>query len=262
MLGAVVAGMRAATYEPNDPLVDGYMIGMDAPYTMSVFAVRCDKVEKDPFVAIYYDYTLSVERAICYCGWGYPVPETIQCATSLVNDDGTPLMEEGKTYLIRGNCGPHTADPDYFGLASFDFLDGKGDDGFQWDPDSGIKYLKEDIFPLCTPYTGDLDDFLASEAGALWREDIIPTVERVYSTAKLILTDNVYSIYQFNKGSATILEGRAISEEEYAQGANVCLVSQQYAKKNGLTVGDALSMELYKPSVSYANEFQWTTRET
>lgn len=166
LLGAVVAGMQAATYEPNDPLVDGYMIGMDAPYTMSVFAVRCDKVEKDPFVAIYYDYTLSVERAICYCGWGYPVPETINCMASLVNDDRTPLMEEGKTYLIRGNCFPHTSylDPDV--PATLHLLDGKGDEGFQRDPDSGIKYLEEDVFPLsvallCALGSGDRDIIVA-----------------------------------------------------------------------------------------------------
>lgn len=67
-----------------------------------------------------------------------------------------------------------------------------------------------------------------------------------------MLTDHVESLYQFNIGESTILSGRHITDNEYASGKLVCLVSAAYAKLNGLQVGDTLTPDFY--NAGYAKE--------
>ena len=45
----------------------------------------------------------------------------------------------------------------------------------------------------------------------------------------MVLTDNLYALYNFNSGTASILEGRAFEPEEYETAAAVCLVSAEFA---------------------------------
>lgn len=105
--------------------------------------------------------------------------------------------------------------------------------------------LTADAAPVFAQYEGAWEDFIASDEGALWRETWIPMCQTNYASANVILTNNIYSILSFNDGSATIMDGRCISKEEFESGANVCLVSSAYAQKNGLSLGDTLEMELY-----------------
>lgn len=106
--------------------------------------------------------------------------------------------------------------------------------------------LLPDSLPFYAAYEGSWEDFLNGDEGTVWRETIIPLCDRNYASAELMLTDNIDSILAFNNGTASILEGRTISREEFASGADVCLVSAAYAEKNGLTVGDTLSTDLYR----------------
>ena len=114
-------------------------------------------------------------------------------------------------------------------------------------PNSDLCYWKtpEGCWPYYAEYEGDWRDYLASEDGRVWREEIIPDCERNHASAGVILTDNVDHLYAFNTGAASILEGRRISLEEYEAGANVCLVSAAYAKLNSLAVGDSIRLDYY-----------------
>ena len=114
-------------------------------------------------------------------------------------------------------------------------------------PNSDLCYWKtpEGCWPYYAEYEGDWRDYLASEDGRVWREEIIPDCERNHASAGVILTDNVDHLYAFNTGAASILEGRKISPEEYEAGANVCLVSAAYAKLNSLAVGDRIWLDYY-----------------
>lgn len=102
-----------------------------------------------------------------------------------------------------------------------------------------------DCWPYYAEYEGEWQTFLASEDGAVWRDEIIPNFELNHASALVILTDNVNSLYLFNTGDASIMEGRTIDKSEYANGDLVCLVSASYAKLNGLTVGDTISLDYY-----------------
>lgn len=105
--------------------------------------------------------------------------------------------------------------------------------------------MSADAPPIYQEYQGNLEDFLASEDGTLWRENWIPMCERNYASANVLLTDNIYSILAFNDGTASILDGRDFTQEDYETGAQVCMVSSAYAQKNGLTLRDTLNMDLY-----------------
>lgn len=52
-------------------------------------------------------------------------------------------------------------------------------------------------------------------------------------------------LYAFHSGDATIAKGRDISEEEYASGATVCLISQHFAELNSIKTGDTVKVDLY-----------------
>lgn len=107
----------------------------------------------------------------------------------------------------------------------------------------------EGSLPFWAEYTGDLDAFLESEEGRVWKETIIPWTEMNQNSAAVVLTDNLYSSYNFNTGGASILEGRDFTREEYQAGADVCLVSAAFAQHNGLALGDTVKMDYHDTGV-------------
>ena len=80
--------------------------------------------------------------------------------------------------------------------------------------------------------------------GKRW-EELIKAIERLPKTIPVFPTNATQLLMAFYSGSANIIEGRDIFQEEYAKGSKVCLVQRQFAKDNGITLGDALSLPLY-----------------
>ncbi|MCI8916854.1 MAG: hypothetical protein HFF26_09360 [Oscillospiraceae bacterium] len=114
-------------------------------------------------------------------------------------------------------------------------------------------YVPEDSWPFYAEYEGDWRDFLNTEEGRVWREEIIPNCELNYDSVPILLTDNVQGLSQFCKEESALLEGRYISQEEYETGAAVCMVGADYALYNNLKVGDTLTLDLYKPAYYTSN---------
>ena len=116
------------------------------------------------------------------------------------------------------------------------------------DPDSGMLYWctpEENCWPYFSEYTGSWQDYLETEEGSVWKDEIIPYFERNHSSVAVILTDNIQSMYYFNTGIASVLDGRTISPEEHENGDKVCMISAAYAQVNGLSVGDTLHMDFH-----------------
>ncbi len=191
-----------------------------------------------------------------------PIEENIVLTSFLANEDGSAIFEAGKTYLMRGfffdfpvwNEGSYgmVRDLEYgryfvvmglgdtlripnYQLRICTSTDGVGH--YEYDPGFG--------WPMVTEYTGDWRDFLETDAGRVWKEEIIPHVEICQNSAPVILTDMLESMYNFNTGTASILEGRSFTKEEYEQGEKVCIISAAYAGLNGLHLGDKLSLDFY-----------------
>ena len=62
----------------------------------------------------------------------------------------------------------------------------------------------------------------------------------------VMTTNDVMGIPAFHLGGAQLYAGRFISEEEYISGAKVCMISQTFANKQHLEVGDILDMSFYR----------------
>lgn len=108
--------------------------------------------------------------------------------------------------------------------------------------------VPEDSWPLYTEYAGDWRDFLETEEGRVWKEEIIPCCERSHDSVAVLLTDNVQGLSQFCQQESALLEGRFITQKEYDRGDAVCMVGADYALYNGLQVGDTITLDLYKPA--------------
>ena len=62
----------------------------------------------------------------------------------------------------------------------------------------------------------------------------------------VLAVDSVEGMLEFASGRTQITQGRSISQEEYRDGAAVCLISEILARENGLNVGDSLPLSLYE----------------
>ena len=193
----------------------------------------------------YADYPLGPTRKLMtdengdeYWGW------TLRRLDD-VEEGGRSLMMEGDGYLIFSSISD-------MGVTSgvSNFIKEK----VRY-PDSEKCYwtTPENCWPYYAEYEGDWRDFLASSDGTVWREEIIPNFEKNHASATVILTDNLDTLYFFNTGDASILEGRSFEQADYLNGENVCLVSASYALHNGFQVGDTISLDYYDTGYEQTN---------
>ena len=76
---------------------------------------------------------------------------------------------------------------------------------------------------------------------ALWNANLYSA-----SSFAVTLTDDITDIPAWYVGQMYLSEGRAITKEEYASGAKVCMISARLAEKQGWQVGDKLDLHLYQ----------------
>ncbi len=106
-------------------------------------------------------------------------------------------------------------------------------------------YTPADSWPYFTLLgEGSVADALA--ANPVWVEEIIPHCQYNYASAGLMLTDNADALYPINAGRVYLRGGRMITEAEYAAGARVCLIGAEYADRNGIAVGDTLTLAVHE----------------
>lgn len=280
MLAATVPGTVSLTTRTFDPWA--FDETLERPYTQAVLAVRCHTVQIGEYETGYENldaeawqtyalsklgdpskfrcliapiYFFDVEEVVSAMERSHPFPAlTSGWVANLFCPDGTPLMEEGKTYLLYVTLGdiistePGTGRQMVSDIINYEFPLTQDEWGTAY-PEEGkyYSYLPDGAKLCCTEYTSDLHAWLESEAGNTWREEVIPAVERSHTSVELLLTDCVDSIYAFNTRDVSILEGRTFTREEYSAGTDVCLVSSDYARLNGLHPGDTLHMDLYDP---------------
>lgn len=89
--------------------------------------------------------------------------------------------------------------------------------------------------------------FYDSPIGRRWL-NIISTWDNLRHTFPVTGTSDIYLMMAFYNGNAYISRGREFTEEEYARGDRVCLVSEVFARREGLVIGDQLPLAL-----QYAN---------
>jgi hypothetical protein len=95
------------------------------------------------------------------------------------------------------------------------------------------------------------EGFYDTEEGRRWLA-YAETVHNSYKTVPVLPTSGTQLLLPFYNDTAFIVEGEDISPEEYENGERVCLVPENFAKINGLALGDALRLPLYCANYKYA----------
>lgn len=98
--------------------------------------------------------------------------------------------------------------------------------------------------PTIAHLTGSVEEFLASEEGALWAEKLEQTQVN-YQAFAVIGVEKMGYIADFARETARIVEGRDFTAEELESGAKVCIISESLAAANGLSIGDTISPRFY-----------------
>ena len=165
---------------------------------------------------------------------------------------GRTTVDSDRSYMLTY--------PQLFSLSGVKHQEGVGQENFTLDMkkiglfnekyswiDSGQYYyaLPEGSLPFYAEFEGTLEDFLNSEEGQVWRDEIIPMVDKNNQSATVMLVDDLDYLHAFNSGNALIVEGRKIDASEFVRGDKVCVVSAAYADYTGLGVGDTLNLDFY-----------------
>ncbi len=86
-------------------------------------------------------------------------------------------------------------------------------------------------------------------------EDLWQKISVQHYVHNVVTTNDVTSIPAFHLGGAELIKGRFITEEEYASGAKVCLISKDVAQGQGWKVGDVINMKLFESD--YVRDRRW-----
>lgn len=281
-----VRGLTAA-YSPSlSPVLSAetekaYQVDLDAPYNRVMLVGRVlqaettrtqqemDTTELDGQVHSYTEVetrgTMAVEQVIA-AHEAYDVSGEMDLSLHYVSEDPEDCVQVGGRYLFYGvydaglqydllNQIYDTAGQEYGYTPSLQVSDGVALTASYLDEDGTYCFVSsgesEPRFPSFIPISGDVDEFFADPAHALWqktREEMEVTLHSV----PLLGTECLESVYAFQQGSSYLVEGRGFTQEEYRTGATVCIISEAVAEASHLSVGDTLSMSQYEAVNHYA----------
>ena len=143
-------------------------------------------------------------------------------------------------------------DPDDFGRFSFavDALKDTGEIMVE-DPQQPGNWRPEtvDYTQYNLPSIQELPDGVTAQevidSTSSWRM-AMESIQTNNHSVPVLAVDSVEGMLEFASGRTQITQGRSISQEEYHDGAAVCLISETLARENGLNVGDVLPLSLYE----------------
>ena len=143
-------------------------------------------------------------------------------------------------------------DPDDFGRFSFavDALKDTGEIMVE-DPQQPGNWRPEtvDYTQYNLPSIQELPDGVTAQevidSTSSWRM-AMESIQTNNHSVPVLAVDSVEGMLEFASGRTQITQGRSISQEEYHDGAAVCLISETLARESGLDVGDTLPLSLYE----------------
>ena len=271
LLSAHIAGSRSLSSSSVDP--GEYNVAFDGEcYSLAVFALRCESVLEEPEGGQqWYDAGFHVEEVVSLSAAYdvFPEPDSVHIVSSICEANGDVPFEEGKTYLVLGQYQDYPVVRRGKGfkqqtqwrryIVPFPEIDSNLNEevsSLQTGEHNRLiyQYPTPGQLPWVCEYTGTAAEYLSSDAGTVWREEILPLCQINQESVAVILTDSIESMYSFNTGNNELLSGRFFTREEYKEGADVCVVSAAYAELNDLQLGDTIRLDYYDSGVSkYTN---------
>lgn len=173
---------------------------------------------------IYSRYPINVPY-FWFCDRYNPNPDKLYAGK-------TYIMAMGKSYTGTNSVEDRTVYTPADAIGSYQYTE----DG-ELLPDDTRDILYEEV----------TEGFYETEHGKRWL-NLAESYDRPYATVPVTATNSTKLLIPFYDGTTYISHGEDISEEEYANGDKVCLISGSFAKNNNLKVGDKITLPLY-----YAN---------
>lgn len=157
------------------------------------------------------------------------------------NNDHPQMLYADKTYLMALANGWSHDFKEKGTLATFEYSPIEGPYSTQADADGER---------LPTELTGNwivevTPGFYDTKEGQDWLNLCAEhEMRKIHLNLPVTATQNLHLIMAFYTKQAYVAQGEAFSEEDYSQGNKVCLVSDKFARRNGLKVGDPLHLAL------------------
>lgn len=106
------------------------------------------------------------------------------------------------------------------------------------------EYMADYSVPTVVKLEDTAESYLASEAGAAWRQ-ALEEMEINNHGFPVLAVDKLGYQVAFARGEARIVEGRDFTEAERINGSRVCVISESVAAVNSLSVGDTIDLQTY-----------------
>ena len=116
--------------------------------------------------------------------------------------------------------------------------------------------------PTMVKLSGTGEAFLQEAEGQLWKETL-EYMEINNHAFPVLAVDKLGYQVAFARGDSRITEGRDFTQEELTRESRVCIISENLAVGNGLSVGDTIPMQTYgyDPNIAVVQyELIWGTR--
>lgn len=175
------------------------------------------------------------------------------------NTTGTFILQPGQTYIAsvyweisdRTNKGIYVKGSDRLNwmVVSID----QGHSKREMHYDNGGFYMQHDpaayqvTFPCIMPYT---EGFWETEAGEYFR-DAAEICNINGSALTVVSTEDMSAYLPFHQGGVYLSQGRGFTEEDYANGNQVCVVSKLLAEQNGWKLGHKLDMSFFETEYGF-----------
>lgn len=99
--------------------------------------------------------------------------------------------------------------------------------------------------PTIQRLDGSAEEFLESEDGQIWKM-ILEQMEVNHHAFAVLGVRDLMALGEFALDNVHISAGRDFTDEEIEAGSRVCVISDELAARNGLELGDTISLQYYK----------------
>lgn len=174
--------------------------------------------------------------------------EQVDCRMTVCNEIDFPVMcHEGDSFVLREDL-----------RNKYIFADNQ----IQYTQVPAEEMTEMYRIPTMVKLSGTPEAFLQEAEGQLWKETLEHMEINNHGFPVLAVDKLGYQI-AFARGDSRITEGRDFTWEELNQGSRVCIISENLAVGNGLSVGDTIPMQTYgyDPNIEIVqDEIQGGTR--
>ena len=223
-----------------------YADGMSGSYGERQYNVDVIESATDAF-------SYSLLGIIVYYKEDYMGDEWQSALKKLNGDDSTEkciIIEPNTEYIVSGHVWSAEPRKNQYGKYLVDHMITEADRLFMnWfyrykaghDEEAGYERTDEQPFAIYR-----YEDVLANPE-LKEKFDQLARAYRINSRSFAVMTTNdIGGVPAFHLGNMFMKEGRSITEEEYASGAKVCMISKDLAKVQNWTIGDKIDFSFYE----------------